>query len=91
MTAPDDKAPLWRESRYSTISIEEFDELAPEIHRLASKNGGTLLIVDGGRVRMELIYHDLDPVPAEDAFRGSVLYEGDVVSPIEADGYEPFK
>lgn len=91
MNAPDDNAPLWKASSYETMSIEEFDRLAPELHRRVMENGGTLLIIEGRRVRMELKYHDLGPVQRSDALKGSVVYEGDIVSPIEADGYAPFK
>jgi len=89
MTAPDDKAPMWNTSSYDTMSLDEFDRLAPELHRRAKENGGTLLIIEGRRVRMELKYHDLGPVPDNEALKGSVLYEGDIVAPVEADGYAP--
>ncbi|WP_056158719.1 hypothetical protein [Duganella sp. Leaf126] len=91
MNAPEDHAPQWKTTKYATMSLDEFDRLAPELHRRAKEHGGTLLVIEGRRVRMELKYHDLGPVPASDTLKSSVVYEGDIVSPIEADGYAPFK
>ncbi|MET0267293.1 MAG: hypothetical protein ABW202_16975 [Duganella sp.] len=81
----------WKPSRYTTISLAEFKQFAPAIYRQAKELGGTLLVMEDQRVRMELKYHDLAPLPSSDERKNSVAYQGDIVSPIEPDGYEPFK
>ena len=81
----------WKPSRYTTISLAEFKQFAPGIYRQAKELGGTLLIMEDKRVRMELRYHDLAPLPSSDTRKNSVVYQGDIVSPIEPDGYGPFK
>lgn len=74
----------------TAISLSEFKAKAPEIYRQLIESGGPLYIEKDGRAIMEIRKFQLGPKISHDPLRGMILNEGDIVSPIEADGYEPF-
>jgi len=75
-----------------TISLSEFEEQAPDIYRRLIESGGPLYVEKNGRAVMEIRKFQQGPMITHDPLRGAVLNDdGDIISPIEPDGYEPFK
>ena len=70
------------------VPLAEFEEKALQLLEQVIATGQAIFITDQGKAILEM--RPCPRVPVE-ALRGTVLYSGDLVSPIEADGYEPFK
>ncbi|MYM91355.1 hypothetical protein [Duganella vulcania] len=73
------------------ISLSEFREQAPAIYRRLIESGGPLYVEMDGRAVMEIRKFQQGPTITHDPVRGVVLNDGDIVSPLEPDGYEPFE
>lgn len=75
----------------TTISLSDFKKQAPEIYRQLIESDGPLYIEKDGRAVLEIRKFQQGPKISHDPLRGMVLNQDDILSPIEPDGYEPFK
>jgi hypothetical protein len=75
----------------TAISLMEFKEKAPEIYRRLVESGGPLYIEKDGRAVMEIRRFQDGPKITHDPERGIILNDGDIIFPVEPDGYEPFR
>jgi hypothetical protein len=75
----------------TSISLSEFKAKAPEIYERLLESDGPLYVEKDGRAIMEIRKFQHGPTISHHPEQGLVLNEGDIVFPIEPDGYEPFK
>ncbi len=67
---------------HPTVSKTEFKARALEIMRRAEETGEPVIITDRGRPVLKLRRHYGNQAAIRAALRGSVIYQGDIVSPL---------
>lgn len=73
---------------WPTIALEEFLADPQKALKKIAASSDIYFITENGKPILDI--RSFRSVPNE-KMRGSVLAEGDIVSPIEADGYAPFR
>lgn len=73
------------------ITKAEFLEQPGEWLQKIAASGESIVLMDDGSPVAELRPIRPKHYLPDDTLHGTVLYQGDLISPIEPDGYKPFK
>lgn len=72
----------------TSISLAEFKAKAPELYERLMESDGPLYIEKDGRAVMEIRKFQHGPAISHHPQQGVLLNDGNIVFPIEPDGYE---
>ena len=72
----------------TSISLAEFQAEAPELYERLMESDGPLYIEEDGRAVMEIRKFQHGPAISRRPQHGVLLNEGDIIFPIEPDGYK---